>query len=200
MTKKPEFIKKDLKEQLLKHMYWEDIYTLFKNYHSNGPIITFLKEQFTELMEGEGMSPYEKINEEMVNGYNSIIENMKKLFRRIIQEFRSDKVKIETYKISMDWIDQYFIFGDEKIKCSLTFLREDKKIGFYIDKESLTKNEVKKLLEENFEKKGTKWLSIEYSLNSLFWESDSQKQYKTLKNFFRDQFLTFLEIHKKTLD
>ena len=181
LTQFSEKIEEDIKKSLKKHIYWRDVYSLFKRYNSKDGINKFLINQFVGLMEEENMEPYNKITKEMVKHFDDFLNNVEKLFEQILEELNA---KLTNRSITLDFIDHYFIFKD--IKFSLNYGTVENEFNLYIDRNTLSKDQ-----DEKFQKSGLQnnkaYFWVTYPLGDDFFNMSSEEQFESLNKFFLEK-------------
>lgn len=179
-----EAINEKISKQLKAHIFWKDIYLLFKNHKSDDQVIKFLIDQFIGLMEEENMDPYNKITKEMIEGYNDFLDNIYKLFDEVINEIgKTNQIKRKQSIVSRNYIDCYFLFKD--ITFSIDFNRGDFKL--YVERKKLTSEQEDILEKQGFElNKSYFWKKFE--IKQDFFDCSSEEQLKRLNQFYQDNF------------
>jgi len=202
LTKYLEIIDTKTKDKLLSHIYWEDIYQLFKKHEkklkelkTKNEIMFFLK-----LMEDENMEPYSGITKKMVNNYGKFLDNIQKLFEKVALGLENIGITNKHSSVSNWYINKSFRF--KKIKFELVFDRDEAKFQFYLNskkkKEDLLdekqKKKIKKLGFKEYEKRNYHFIKT-YDKNEEFFDCDiPEKQLETLKGWYVENFKKVKEI------
>lgn len=186
LTQYSEIIDKNIRNQLLAHIFWEDVYSLLKNHSSKNNITKFLTEQFIYLMEEENMNPYTQITKEMINGHNNFINNIEKMFKHIMELIENNNIiNGKKFILSYYTIDNNFKLKDTKY--TLSFSRDDIDFTLYIYPKDLSKLQKKKINNIGFEiQEDYLWTSFE--INDEFLNYDSNKQLEIVQTFFIEKF------------
>ena len=186
LTQYSEIIDKKIRNQLLAHIFWEDVYLLLKNHSSKNNITKFLTEQFIYLMEEENMNPYTQITKEMINGHNNFINNIEKMFKNIMELIENNNIiNGKNFIFSYYTIDNNFKLKDTKY--TLSFSRYDIDFTLYIYPKDLSKLQKKKINNIGFEiQEDYLWTSFE--INDEFLNYDSNKQLEIVQTFFIEKF------------
>lgn len=186
LTQYSEIIDKKIRNQLLAHIFWEDVYSLLKNHSSKNNITKFLTEQFIYLMEEENMNPYTQITKEMINGHNNFINNIEKMFKNIMELIENNNIiNGKNFIFSYYTIDNNFKLKDTKY--TLSFSRYDIDFTLYIYPKDLSKLQKKKINNIGFEiQEDYLWTSFE--INDEFLNYDSNKQLEIVQTFFIEKF------------
>jgi len=122
LTKYYEDVDEKIRKRI-NHIYWCDVYKIFKEYKTKNKIIDCLIPQFIGLMEEEGMEPFKKITKGMIEGYKNI-DNIQVLFKQIMDEMEK-RFEVKRNKkvtdFSWDWkFDLKFKFKN-KFNFSINF-------------------------------------------------------------------------------
>lgn len=188
-----EKIDKIIKDQLLSVIRWENVYSLLENHQHDDAIVKFLSKQFLGFMEVENMSPYKKINKNMINEYYNFRPNMKKLFENIINLLKDDtSFKKIRFSTSVDYISYYFWYNN--VKFSLDFDRDG--FSLFIYDEGLLSKAQKESLNVLDSVVFSKNYYIPYEIDEDFEKASSKKQREMLENFYLKNFETVKTILK----
>lgn len=160
----------------LNHLYWKDIYTLFKNCKSN-EINNFLLSQFIDLMEYEGMDTYKKITRDMADAYKEFLDNIYRLFDEISEELN---ITINKRNISIYGVSFSFLY--KGYSCYLTYNTDS---NFYLYLYNLTPDQQSNIQDLNLKQEGDEHYILVLE-GEDFFKYDSNKQFNSLKKSYED--------------
>ena len=187
-----------------KHVYWSEVYKLFKNLKITNEILRFLLKEFINLMESERMEPFKGLKEkDLDNIYNeffSTIEIQEKIKiksavtklleevgKKISTELKAEKISMKNVELQVgnQLLESKILKDNTSSSLSIDYYFEDKEFDFIINKRKKELVKIIDKLHENGYYRTSFPLKLFSSKN--FFDLTAEQQVKELTKFCKNE-------------